>query len=466
MDSHTGCEEIRGSLVDGPSPPKNNRRSRSVSYDSLFDDPDTQLDFDNSSSSAQGARSNQTPLPRPRHSHGSDLDSANPWVRDGLSLRPEWTVEPAIEAIIATLKTTIGRENEFHVEHIHSGTHSKLYRVSYNQQCFVMRISLPVCPASLTESEVATLDWVYQNSKLPVPRVKCYDSTRNNALGFEWILMDHMDGTPLSQCWREISFEAKERIVRQIAAYATSAFEKQFTWGIGNMYPGPAGASNTSPQIGETWTASRLRLLYSDLMFRMRELKNEDHRQTMMEMLVLVERLEALEGRFFHGTKTPVPTMLWHDNISLDNLLVDENGVLCGVLDWQCVSCLPLHDTCQFPAFLQQSSDRYDEPVMIRYLSITSDGQGQLDATYWRHLKQFEITRLRLLFVDEMKSRCPGFVNAWMDKGALRLRDYEAAVQNCDNEYAYDIVRRWVEATEKSYTPESLGKRLHECLME
>ncbi|KAI1631517.1 kinase-like domain-containing protein [Biscogniauxia mediterranea] len=418
-------------LNGGPSPGRE-RQSRSLSYDSLFD-AETPPAIDSAD---------------PVYAYENDPSYGLKWVRDGLLLRPEWTVEPTIEAVVATLKRAIGSENYFHVEHMHNGTYSKLYRVSYNQQHFVMRISLPVCPTTQTESEVATLNWVYQNTNLPVPRVKCYDASRKNTLGFEWILMDHMDGAPLSQCWRETSFEAKERIVRQIAAYATSAFEKKFNWGIGNMYPAPATDPATGTQIGEM------------------DLESEDHRKIIKNMLALVERIEALENRFFPGKETPAPTMLWHDNISLDNLLVDENGVLCGVLDWQCVSCLPLHEACQFPAFLQQSSDRYDEPVMIRYLNIASNGDGQLDATYWAHLRKHEITQLRLLFLDEMRSYCPGFVKAWVEKGAIDLRDYEAAVQNCDNEYAYDIVQNWVDAIEKGHPPESLGRRLHERLME
>ncbi|KAI0592868.1 kinase-like domain-containing protein [Biscogniauxia sp. FL1348] len=496
MCSRTDHEEMQDNLNGGPSPGRA-RQSRSPSYDSLFDGPSAQLNFDDSSS-------NKTLSPRPAHGCGSGSVGVAPsqvetpaavdpvdhvymyrndpsyglkWVRDGLLLRPEWTVEPTIEAIVATLKTVIGPENNFHVEHMHNGTYSKLYRVSYSQQYFVMRISLPVCPTTKTESEVATLKWVYQNTKLPVPRVKCYDASRENPLGFEWILMDHMDGAPLSQCWREISFDAKERIVRQIAAYATSAFEKQFNWGIGNMYPGPATAAGGRAYIGHRrgpffdpseWTATRLALSYSDLMLRIKDLKSESHQKIIKNMLVLIERIEALKNRFFHEKQSPAPapTMLWHDNISLDNLLVDENGVLCGVLDWQCVSCLPLHEACQFPAFLQQSRDRYDEPVMIRYLNIASNGDGQLDPVYWIHLRKYEMTQLRLLFLDEMRFRCPGFVKAWVEKGAIDLRDYEAAVQNCDNEYAYKIVQSWADAIEKGHPPESMGRRLHERLME
>ncbi|KAI1497906.1 kinase-like domain-containing protein [Biscogniauxia marginata] len=457
MTSQVDDIRIQGS--PGDSSVERNRQSRSSSYDSLFECSDLQFDFGDLSSS-------KTPSPRGACKNPCQY---NPnyglkWVRDGLSLRPEWTAKPTTESIIAMLKKTIGPEKIFHVEHMHDGTYSKLYRVSYDQQHFVMRISLPVCSTTQTTSEVATLAWIHQNTNLPVPRVECYDSSQRNPLSFEWILMSQMDGIPLSQCWKETSFGAKERIVQQIAAYAASAFEKQFRGGIGNIYPASPTTPITGPQTeracfdhrrgpffhASEWTSSRLRLSYSDLMTRMQDLENVGDRRIIERMLALIERVEALEDRFFSSPKssyqaraadenqkekTPAPTMLWHDNISLDNILVDENGILCGVLDWQCVSCLPLHEACQFPAFLQQD------------------------------LKQYETTRLRQLFVKEMVYQCPAFVEAWANSDARDLRDYEAAVQNCDNEFAYDLVESWVEAIEKGCRPDSLGKRLHEQLM-
>ncbi|KAI1775793.1 hypothetical protein F4818DRAFT_441071 [Hypoxylon cercidicola] len=190
-------------------------------------------------------------------------------------------------------------------------------------------------------------------------------------------------------------------------------------------------------------------------------------------MLSLIDRLGKLKDKFFptpdfdpeglsHGDdgltdedewaasgaeKPYEPTMLWHDNISLDNILVDEDGVLRGVIDWQCISSLPLYEACQFPAFLQQARDRLTEPrtpyrVNRAQLDISQDLRE-----YDMDLRQHQISMLRQLFLAEMADRCPDWVRVFQSQGDLR--DYEAAVQNCDNEFAYEMVERWVTSVEE-----------------
>ncbi|OTA63273.1 kinase-like protein [Hypoxylon sp. EC38] len=385
--------------------------------------------------------------------HDNPADSLQ-WTNDGnpFSTRAEWTVVPTIDSIVLTLKEFINQSKEYHVQHLWDGVYNKLYSVSYEEKHYIMRISLPVCPKSKTESEVATLNWIHENTRLPVPIVICYDSTRNNHIGFEWILMDRIDGKPLSQCWQAVTRNAKERIVKQVAEYAVIAFSGQFE--------------------GETTS-------------------NKDHRETAAKMLNLAIRLRKLGRNFFptpdcepnrelvdeddeltdedqdqdaadKRDRPHEPTMLWHDAISLDNIIVDKDGVLCGVIDWACVSCLPLYEACQFPAFLQQARDRHVEPLTPhRVTQRQPDSKDILG--YERDLRQHELTLLRKLFINEMMGRCPEWVHIYNNR--KNLRDYEAAVQNCDNEFAYEAVERWVDAVEKGGTPDATPWRLHERLM-
>ncbi|KAI1079247.1 phosphotransferase enzyme family-domain-containing protein [Whalleya microplaca] len=381
-----------------------------------------------------------------------------------------------------------------------------MYSVSYGNNHFIMRVSLPVCPKVKTESEVATLQWIYENTRLPVPRVKCWDSSRNSPIGFEWILMDRMDGTPLSQCWQSVTHDAKERIVKQVAAYAADAFKRQFKGGIGGLQPSNANRYHVGEMAtmaffwGErscfdhsrgpfkdasTWAESRLRLVRNDLLSRIHDTTNKDRREATEKMLELVERLRALEDRFFPNSESSTgeesadkdvspaekdkprePTMLWHDNLSLDNILVDQNGVLCGIVDWECVSCLPLYEACQFPAFLQQARDRLVEPLSPDLLHRFSQVHSNSDRdrlVYQKDLRQHHISLLRVVFIQEMMHRCPGWVEVF--RRSEDMRDYEAAVQNCDNEFAYACVERWVNAVEKGNISDPKLSSLHQRLM-
>ncbi|KAI8623418.1 kinase-like domain-containing protein [Xylariaceae sp. FL1651] len=441
-------------------------RERSHSHDSLLGALDQNIDLVQPINSSQpptraGHESETTPthsflIPASLLERGPAYGLA--WVQDGFSLRPEWTIQPSIEAITATLKAALDPNQDYKVHFLHEGTYSKLYEVSFMDQLFIMRVTLPVCPKRKTDSEVATLQWIYHHTSLPVPCVEAYDSSRNNPLGFEWILMTKIEGKPLADCWRSVDMGSKERLVKQIAAYAAAVFQQPFSKGIGSIYGVSLDSANHSPIVGEV-----------------RE------RQTVRRMLELIDRLEILMHRFLPGPGTdPSPystdavadmtfatedkqmsTILCHDNLSLDNILVDNDGTLRGVIDWQCISCLPLYEYCQFPAFLQQANDRFMEPVGHRYLL---DEDGPPHPAYLQERDRYELSRLRRLYVEEMIYLAPDFVNIWRSERSANLRDYEAAVQNCDNEFGYETVEEWVKAIEDGRDPGHMPKRLHELL--
>lgn len=199
------------------------------------------------STTTQTASIEPSPVATATPRQEDDPISGLAWAEDGLSVYPTWTVEPTIEAIIATLRSAVGFDNEYAVRFLHEGTLSKLYDVSFDNQDFVMRISLPVCPRAKTESEVATLDWVNRHTALPVPHVRAYDSSRNNPLGFEWVLMTKLEGKPLSGCWSAMSTGCKERIVRQIAAFSATTFHQSFHGGIGSVFKTSHGYTIGTP---------------------------------------------------------------------------------------------------------------------------------------------------------------------------------------------------------------------------
>ncbi|XXG95155.1 hypothetical protein Hte_001415 [Hypoxylon texense] len=213
-------------------------------------------------------------------------------------------------------------------------------------------------------------------------------------------------------------------------------------------------------------------------------------REVIARMLNLVNRLQMLGDKFFPapsfdreqhlnceddmlsdedeaflgGIDGPYePTMLWNDNISLDNILVDKQGVLRGIIDWECVSCLPLYEACQFPAFLQQARDRFDEPPTPYRVNRTQHVTNQVLRAYEIELRQHHVSMLRREFLVEMRNRCPQWIHVFRHRADLR--DYEAAAQNCDNEFAYKIVERWATSVEGGSMFDEEYGRLHEVLM-
>lgn len=91
-----------------------------------------------------------------------------------------------------------------------------MVEVGYDQR-FVLRVSLPVDPRHKMAGEVATLGWLSQHSTVPVPKVIAFDDTRDNKIGFEWILMDHVSRTSAQTRWRKMTMEDKKTLVENIA---------------------------------------------------------------------------------------------------------------------------------------------------------------------------------------------------------------------------------------------------------
>ena len=75
--------------------------------------------------------------------------------------------------------------------------------------------------------------------------------------------------------------------------------------------------------------------------------------------------------------------MLLHSALIMDDILVDDNGILAGVVHWECASALPLWKACDFPDFLS-SKPRYKEPDQYEF------SLEDYDFLYEEHL-QYEL---------------------------------------------------------------------------
>ncbi|RYC87325.1 hypothetical protein BFJ63_vAg9804, partial [Fusarium oxysporum f. sp. narcissi] len=155
----------------------------------------------------------------------------------------------------------------------------------------------------------------------------------------------------------------------------------------------------------------------------------------------IAERLLHLIQRIFPFHAEAETTVLYHDDLHGNNILVDDAGNITGIVDWECVSIVPLWKACGIPQFLFEQP-RWTEPDRRRY---RHDANGEISELYYKHLHQYETTRLREVFLGEMERHDP----RWMDihKKTQSLRDFDFAVQFCDVAVLKHIVK-WAEAVE------------------
>jgi hypothetical protein len=401
-------------------------------------------------------------------------------------LIPRWTKEPDIDTIscIARKHLECDEETPCEVEFHAEGAFNKIYRVSISGTEHMLRVSLPVDPHHKTESEVATIEHVRRQTDMPVPQIIAFDSDNSNELGFEWILMEKMPGTTLRLRWRKMTWAAKEEIVKQCAKHQSQLFQKQFDK-IGNIFPQSDSVTalkndcsedskeNNKATIGrivsliffwgdhlthdtprgpfETsleWLQTRLNFTLKDQDRILATSEDEDDIEDAENTVDLGNDLaELLPTIFSPDPLKPERTILFHDDLSMQNILVDEQGKLTAVIDWECVSALPLWRACQFPEFLQ-GGVRDETPLRESYMADTGgsvetdlDNEG-INRMYWDHLLEYEQMKLREVFLREMETLSPEWVLT-MKESAVKA-DFDAAVHGFDG-LAFNSVRDWID---------------------
>ncbi|KAI9828916.1 MAG: hypothetical protein M1826_005839 [Phylliscum demangeonii] len=410
------------------------------------------------------------------------------WKDAALDPDPIWVREPSTEVIESLAREHLSLapadrcDVVFHAE---DGSFHKLFRVIPGGGAgtgYIMRVALPVDPHFLTSSEVATMEYVRSCTTIPIPKIVAHDSSNRNALGFEWILMESVHGTRLEERWTDLTMATKERLVRQLARFQAELFREQQNQ-IGNIYhdrSSPKPSPTPSPYLisrivqrdflwgqnihqlvprgpfkdSHTWLSARLELLRIE---HERGLETPDSdegdRKFAAHALSIIQRLLKLLPNVFPPDQ-PDSTFLFHDDLGMDNILVDEDSVITAVLGWACVSLLPDWRACKMPNLLRGYERREPPtPGMLLYTHY-----GTINQLYWEEMMDYETTLLRPIFLDEMKRQCPEWVKV-MRKSELR-RDFETAVTFL-NEFGVERIDAWLDSFANGKPGWSLGPKFH-----
>ncbi|KXJ91821.1 phosphotransferase enzyme family-domain-containing protein [Microdochium bolleyi] len=389
---------------------------------------------------------------------------------------PLWTRLPdetAIKRICRNHLIRLYRDNDVDtactVSFFASDAFNKFYLATTKHRKGLMRVSLPVYPAHKTRGEVATLRWVRKNSSIPVPRVLAFDDTNSNELGFEWILTEFMPGEPAERVWWTMSRERKEALVRRLASYqaelaraaTTQAFDtigtliavdciKEFparSWtplkvrfdrlvapevflGSRLKLKGPRGPYRSS-QEWFTGTLSMIIQVQNNIIGQTTGDRKFD-RLCAETTRTIAEKLLRVLPKVFpghdlqtdtHGHNTAEQTYLHHDNLNLQNILLDEKGAVSGILNWEFVSALPLWTSARLPQFLR-------------------DNQGWAEVNYNRTVETPEYkNRAMTRSTKAMPSM------TLRKESLLKVYMYEA-VLSCASWWFLEGICRWADAIE------------------
>ena len=264
---------------------------------------------------------------------------------------------------------------EVTVKFLAEGAFNKAYTINTKTtsdatvKSYIFRATLPVEPGDKVRNEVATLDYVKQWTKIPVPAVIAYDSSSENDLGFEWILMEKIPGVPLQDIWRRLSDSSKEAITREIASYVLQIRENCDFHEIGGIYHDSDAEFTVGPIVAQSMFMNGRRQLiprhrgpydhYSDYARALVDVQiadvhflktmpsndpnfDEDLLEDGPDILHAMEGLLSLIPTIFPRNEKndePLCTTLLHPDLSLDNIMVDPNTLkVTGIIDWECTN--------------------------------------------------------------------------------------------------------------------------------
>ncbi|TPX07431.1 uncharacterized protein E0L32_002099 [Thyridium curvatum] len=159
-----------------------------------------------------------------------DLPEAS-WTGPGIKPR-------AIRAVLAPYLGLLGLSApSFRIKEFQHGNWNKLYSIgdARHPDKYLFRVTMPVMPWYKTEAEVATMHFVRLHTRIPVPRVVIFDSSPDNAVGFEWLVMEKMPGTPYEKIEQRMDAVQKCRLAEQLADWLDELGQLEFK-GIGSIY--------------------------------------------------------------------------------------------------------------------------------------------------------------------------------------------------------------------------------------
>jgi aminoglycoside phosphotransferase (APT) family kinase protein len=385
------------------------------------------------------------------------------WKYELSDVIPSWTVEPdtAIAKAIAIRHLPV-TPSSFGIRLLSAGTFSKQFLLhplgdagaGATPESFILRVNLPVDPYFKTASEVATLQFVRKSTSVPVPRVIAFDSSADNELGFEWILVTKLPGVALEPLWEspELAWESRVRLTKTLAGYVKQLTSFKFPV-MGSLYPSSRpeferiawlkhissetrfvpfpddaefaiGPVTTIPffygdrlnlqkgrgpfETSSSYLTSLLHLHISSTTNRKIAVStsDDDDVSEFDDAISAYESLFSVLPIFFppEASNADAETFsLFHDDLSSDNILVDPTTHrITGIVDWECVSLQP---SWEFAARVPQLLEEGPEV-------IGDDGSPIPDAAsppeegadgFHRELRErFEQMLLRRIFYDEM----------------------------------------------------------------
>ncbi|KAF2995879.1 hypothetical protein E8E13_004324 [Curvularia kusanoi] len=390
------------------------------------------------------------------------------WNDEGL---PEWSKDPSTDIMRKLIQQNLDLEEEPELSFFAKGALNKLFAFDCRKGRFLIRVTLPVAPRAKTDSEIATIAFIRKQTKIPVPEVVAYCDDLENELGFEWMIMRRIEAQPLHDMWHQLPWLKKQLIVQQLAVHWVELFDIRIS-GIGSihtsdMYPNRYdGNCEDSVCLGEIvlpgffmdgryqldidrgpYNSSRNYLnsclewvLHSAT--KLLESEDEDEVEHGQSMQTVYERLQKVIPRYFRHHSHKEETLLLHRDVTAMNILVNKEGEIVSIVDWECIAAVPIWQACELPSLLRGTVHQFiSVPGKV---PETEEDHEDRNEFYEQYHMDYEVARLRTFFLEEMQRLSPEWTAAFQ---ADQVRhDIALAISCCYEESYCNWIGAWLKA--------------------
>ncbi|KAJ7739875.1 kinase-like domain-containing protein [Mycena metata] len=237
---------------------------------------------------------------------------------------------------------------------------------------WVARIPIPPWSEALQKRmslDRISLDFIGNNTTIPVPRIIDCQTTENNALGRPYTFMTFLPGTQLAKLWFDPAWFSDERritVFKSLARLMSQLSSHEFpmigqldidpTTGavfVGPYYPslGAIDAGETSPDpIGDPSPSTYI--------FLQRKISDQLHEASDTRVISDLQLLRTFASMLPNPEFDGAPFFLAHPDFGYQNILVDEEGNVTGIVDWDGACVVPRqYAFARYPSWITRDWD-------------------------------------------------------------------------------------------------------------
>jgi hypothetical protein len=228
-------------------------------------------------------------------------------------------------------------------------------------------------PLAKVESELATIEYVRDNTTIPVPEIYFVNYSENHAVGAPFVLMEHIRGSPLDDIWEDLSLDHKLDAIKQVAGIHGQLAGLRFD---------TIGCIESDQSVGplmdqvEWWQPLGDHAFTKTSDYLSSYMREDNPKRTESARALYPTIKEKISAHLKQNAFNPAlhaPFRLILPDLGFQNVLVtQEEGMLpmiCGVIDWDWSYTGLLYYLCEYPRRIQDwdfAPECHDDNKVLR----------------------------------------------------------------------------------------------------